>query len=272
MGLIEAIVLGLVQGLTEFLPISSTAHLRIVPSLLGWPDPGAAFTATIQLGTLLAVLIFFRNDLYRVLSGMIRREPVESKIGLGIAIGTLPVVILGLAGKDFIEGSLRSLYVIAGSLIIMGLVLLLAERAGKRTRSFEDLTTKDGVIIGLWQAVALIPGASRSGSTISGALFCGLDRPTAARFSFLLSVPSIFAAGVYEAYKYRHDLFGQALVPTLVSTLVSFVVGYGSIAFLIAFLQKSSTTVFVIYRCVLGVAILALLLSGVLDPIAGIVK
>jgi undecaprenyl-diphosphatase len=203
---------------------------------------------------------------------MARRQPLESKIGWGIAIGTIPVVILGLAGKHAIEGSLRSLHVIAFSLIGMGLVLLAAEKLGKKTRTFEDLTTKDGVIIGLWQAVALIPGASRSGSTISGALFCGLDRPTAARFSFLLSVPSIFAAGVYEAYKSRHDLFGAGLVPTLVATAVAFLSGYASIAFLVNFLQKSSTVAFVIYRCVLGAIILGLLLTGTLAPMAGIVK
>lgn len=272
MGLIEAIVFGLVQGLTEFLPISSTAHLRIVPSLLGWSDPGAAFTATIQLGTLLAVLIYFRSDLLRILKGMVKRQPTESKMGWGIALGTVPVVVLGLLGKDYIEGSLRSLHVVAGSLIVMGLVLLIAEKRGKKDRTFEELTTKDGLIIGLWQAIALIPGASRSGSTISGGLFCGLNRTAAARFSFLLSVPSIFAAGVYEAYKHRGDLFGQDLAATLVATAIAFISGYASIAFLIAFLQRSSTVSFVIYRCALGLLIFGLLLSGTLDPMAGIVK
>ncbi len=277
MGLLEAIVYGIIQGLTEFLPISSTAHIRIVPSLLGWQDPGASFTAVIQLGTLLAVLIYFRKDLVDVLSGWIKsftggpKDTLEAKIGWGIFIGTLPIVVFGFLFKDQIKSAgVRSLYVVATMLIVMGIVLLIAEKMSKRTREFSDLTVKDGIWVGFWQAVALLPGASRSGSTISGALFAGLTRPTAARFSFLLSIPSIFAAAALEVVQERKQLLGAGLMPTLVATVVSFFVGYAAIAYLMKLLQSKSTMGFIIYRVALGVILIVLLQSGKLEPLAGV--
>ncbi|MBL8088212.1 MAG: undecaprenyl-diphosphate phosphatase [Chthonomonas sp.] len=277
MGFFQAIVYGIVQGIAEWLPISSTAHLRVVPALLGWPDPGAAFTAVIQLGTLLAVLIYFRNDLGKALMAWVRsigdpaqRRTVEGKMGWAIFFGTLPIVICGLLFQHDIKGSLRSLNVVAVMLIVVGIVMLIAERFGKQRRGIEDVTVKDGIIVGLWQAVALIPGASRSGSTISGSLFSGFDRGTAARFSFLLSVPSIFAAGLKELWEIRHDIAGPMLGPIVVATIVSFIVGYASIAWLIGYLQRRSTGIFVAYRIALGILLLALISAGKLDPNAGI--
>lgn len=268
MDLIQAILYGVVQGLTEWLPISSTAHLRILPSLVGWQDPGAAFTAVIQLGTLLAVLIYFRTDLAKIFMGWLRsisgkeRGTLEARMGWGIVWGTIPIVVFGVLFQRAIKGSLRSLYVVATSLIVVGIVMWIAERVGTQRRKIEDVGVRDGLWVGLWQAVALIPGASRSGSTISGAMFAGFDRATAARYSFLLSVPSVLAAGAKELVDARHEILGAQLTPTLVATVVSFVVGYASIAWLIGYLQKHSTAVFVVYRILVGVAILVLLQMG----------
>lgn len=274
MGIVEAIVLGIVQGLTEFLPISSTAHLRVVPTALGWEDPGAAFTAVIQLGTLAAVLIYFWKDLAKIFTAWIRslrgESSYEGRLGWAIFWGTIPIVVIGFLAKKHIEGSLRSMTVIASMLIIMGILMFIAEKVGTHKRSSDSLTTRDGLFVGLWQAIALIPGASRSGSTITGALFLGLDRAAAARFSFLLSVPSILAAGIYEAVKERKEIMGSNLTPTLIATIVSFVVGYAAIAFLMAFLQKRSTLVFVVYRVLLGALLLGLIASGRLDPMVGL--
>jgi undecaprenyl-diphosphatase len=273
-GIVEAIILGIVQGLTEFLPISSTGHLRLVPTLFGWPDPGAAFTAVIQLGTLAAVLIYFRTDLAKIFTAWVRslrgEKSFEARLGWAIVVGTIPIVVLGLLGKDYIEGSLRSMTVIGTMLIVIGLLMLVAEKVGRQKRSSDSLGMRDGLIVGLWQAVALIPGASRSGSTITGALFLGLERAAAARFSFLLSVPSIFAAGIYEAVKERKEIMGSNLTPVIIGTIVSFLVGYAAIAFLMAFLQKRSTLVFIVYRVVLGAIILGLVFSGRIDPMVGI--
>ncbi|RYG75741.1 undecaprenyl-diphosphatase UppP, partial [bacterium] len=245
MNLFQALVYGLVQGLTEFLPVSSSAHLRLVPELFGWPDAGAAFTAVIQLGTIAAVILYFRRDLVAAAKGWARSlstrdlSPVEARIGWGVLVGTVPIVVLALLFKHQIEGPLRSLWVVATAFIVMGVVMLLAERYGNKARTEGSVTVKDGAIIGLWQALALIPGMSRSGSTISGALFANFDRPTAARFSFLLSIPSITAAGLYEAFKERKGLGGELLMPTLVATIVSFVVGYAAISWLIPFVATS---------------------------------
>jgi undecaprenyl-diphosphatase len=267
--LIEAILYGIVQGLTEWLPISSTAHLRILPALLGKPDPGAGFTAVIQLGTVLAVLIFFRTDIAQALSAFFKslrgegKDTPEAKLAWGAFYGTLPILIIGFALKDLIKSNqARSLYVIAGTLIFMGVVMLIAEKVGKQNRDKGDLEVKDGIIVGCWQALALLPGMSRSGSTISGALFQGLDRTTAARFSFLLSIPSITAAGVYELYSERKEIFGPLLMPALVATVVSFVVGYASIALLLKVIQKQGIGIFVGYRIVLGIVLLVLLSQG----------
>jgi len=268
MTLWQAIVLGVVQGVTEFLPISSTAHLRIVPALLGWSDPGAAFTAVIQLGTLVAVLAYFRHDIVSITRGAFRGE----KLGWMIAVGTIPVVIFGWLFKHDIETSLRSLYVIAGAMIGLALVLAVAEwleSRRKALRGLEQAGWADAVVVGFAQAVALIPGSSRSGCTITGALFMGLNRETAARFSFLLSLPAVFAAGIYELIKTRHELLAtQEHVHDLVAaTVVSFVVGYASIAFLLGYLKRHTTWLFIIYRLALGGLLLALLFAGRLSGI-----
>ena len=272
--LLQAIVYGIIQGLTEWLPISSTAHLRVVPALLGWQDPGSAFTAVIQLGTILAVLIYFAKDLGKAIGAWFGsltgkgKDTLDARIGWGVFWGTFPIVILGFVFKDQIKSDdVRSLYVVSATLILMGIGMLVAEKVGKQSRGFEQLTTKDGIVVGLWQALALIPGMSRSGSTITGALFSGLDRSTAARFSFLLSVPSIVAAGLYELVDERKHILGPNLVPTIVATVVSFVVGYASIAFLMKYLQRRGITAFVVYRIVLGLLLLVLVQQKVVPAV-----
>ena len=277
MDILKAIIYGIVQGITEWLPISSTAHLRVVPALAGWEDPGAAYTAVIQLGTLLAVLIYFRKELAMAFTGWAaslihadQRGTPEAKMGWAIFVGTIPIVICGVLFKDAIEGSLRSLYVISVSLIVVGLLMLVAEKFGKQNRRLGDVRIIDGLIVGCCQAVALIPGASRSGSTLVGGLFSGFDRATAAKFSFLLSVPSIFAAGLKEFWSYRDQIMGDQLVPIIVATVVSFIVGYATIAFLLNYLAKRSTAVFVGYRIALACLLLVLLQTGKLDPMQGI--
>ena len=205
MSLVEAIVLGIVQGITEFLPISSTGHLRIVPAFMGWDDPGAAFTAVTQLGTMAAVLLYFRADLARIGRAWLRslrnpeiRRELDARMGWYILLGTIPISIFGLAFKDQIETGARDLYLIGVALIVLGLVLLLAEKIGTRERSMEQIKARDGVVVGFAQALALIPGVSRSGATITAGLFLGFDRTAAARFSFLLSVPAVVLSGLLE--------------------------------------------------------------------------
>lgn len=272
MSILQSIVLGIVQGLTEFLPISSTAHLRIVPAFLGWEDPGAAFTAVTQLGTMAAVLLYFRADLWRIARAWLRglRDPAvargrDARMGWYIILGTIPISIFGLAFDDQIESGARDLYLIGAALIVMGLVLLAAERVGKRDRGMDDVETRDGAVMGLAQALALVPGVSRSGVTISAGLFLGLDRAAAARFSFLLSVPAVVLSGVFKL----GDFVGEGsddtgVVALVVATFLAFVVGYASIAFLLRFLASHSTYVFVGYRVVLGAAVLALVAAGVI--------
>jgi len=272
MNLIQAIIYGIVQGITEWLPVSSTAHLRVVPALLGWTDPGAGFTAVIQLGTSLAVLIFFRQDLVRILGAWFRsfrgegRDTADVKLAWGVVWGTIPIVIIALVAQRAIEGNLRSLYVIAVMLIGFGLVMAWADRRLVGERGMKDVTVRDGLIVGLFQCLSLIPGTSRSGSTIVGAYTQGFDRVTAARFSFLLSIPSILAAGLYQLIKQRHALLEQALVPTLVATGVSFVVGYATIAWFIGYLQRRGLGIFVGYRILLGVVLIGLLQANLLKP------
>ncbi len=278
----EALLLGIVQGLTEFLPISSTAHIRIVPALVGWKDPGAAFTAVIQWGTLLAVLLYFRHDIGRLtaatLRGLVAGRPLgtpDARLAWIIVVGTVPIVLCGVAFKEWIKGPLRSLYVISAALIVLALLLVAAEwlvawrkRAGRPPREVADVGWSDALLTGLAQAVALIPGSSRSGVTITAGLFAGMSRAAAARFSFLLSLPSVFAAGVYELYKERHELLASQadVVNLLVASLAAGVVGYASIAFLLAFLRTRTMYVFVVYRLALGALLLVLLEKGVLQP------
>ena len=277
MNLFQAIIIGIIQGLTEFLPVSSNAHIRIVPALLGWEDPGAAFTAVIQLGTVLAVIIYFAKDLQRVSSAWVAslggkdKDSVDARMGWAVLYGTIPIIIFGLGLKHQIEGNaFRSLYVIAGAMIGMGILMYAAEHFGKKERGIETVTVKDGVIVGLWQCLALIPGMSRSGSTITGGLFRGMDRITAARFSFLLGLPSITLAALNELYSERKNILGPELTATLVATGVSFIVGYAVISFFLKFLQKHGIAPFVIYRIALGLLLFGLLQTGHLKPDAGI--
>jgi len=267
----QAVVLGIVQGLTEFLPVSSTAHLRIVPALAGWEDPGAGFTAVTQLGTLAAVLLFFRADLRRIAWAWLRglrdpaaRRTVDSRTGWYIGLGTLPIAVAGFVFSDRIETGARDLTLIAGALVLLGLVLLAAEATGSRRRGLRELTARDGAVMGLAQALALVPGVSRSGSTISAGLFLGLTREAAARYSFLLSVPAVVLSGLFEL-RTIGGRGGAAPVPTAVATALAFAVGYGSIAGLLRFLQTRSTLVFVAYRVALGALVLGLSALDVLE-------
>jgi undecaprenyl-diphosphatase len=271
---LEAIVLGITQGLTEFLPISSTAHLRIVPAFAGWEDPGAAFTAVTQLGTMTAVLLYFRADLMRIAHAWLRslRDPaargeLDARLGWYIVIGTIPIGIFGLIFKDQIENGARDLYVIGTALIVLGLLLLAAERAATHDRPLERITTRDGVAIGLAQALALVPGVSRSGATLTAGLFLGLDRPSAARFSFLLSVPAVVLSGLLEFASILNGDDGEhvGLGALALATFLAFVVGYASIAFLLRFLARHSTIVFVVYRVALGALVLVLVGAGAIE-------
>jgi undecaprenyl-diphosphatase len=270
---LESIVLGITQGLTEFLPISSTAHLRIVPAFVGWDDPGAAFTAVTQLGTMAAVLLYFRDDLSRIARAWLRslrdpraRSEIDARLGWYIVIGTIPIAIFGFAFRDQIETGARDLYLIGTTLIVLGLLLLLAEKVSSHERSLESLSTRDGVLIGFAQALALVPGVSRSGATITAGLFAGLKRPAAARFSFLLSVPAVVLSGLFELLGIvrGEEHYDGSLGGLLVATLLAFVAGYASIAFLLRFLEAHSTGVFVAYRVVLGTLVLVLTAAGVI--------
>lgn len=269
MSWLEAIVLGIVQGLTEFLPISSTGHLRIVPAFLGWEDPGAFFTATVQLGTMVAVVIYFWRDLLRIarawLTGLRRpaeRGSLDARMGWYILVATIPIGIFGLAFKDQIETGARNLYLIGTVLIVLGLILLLAEAVGRRVRDLSEVRMSDAIWVGLAQALALVPGTSRSGATITAGLFLGMKRDVAARFSFLLSVPAIVLSGLYGLGEILARDDGASLGALAVATLFAFIFGYASIAFLLRFLATHSTLVFVVYRVALGAIVLALAATG----------
>jgi undecaprenyl-diphosphatase len=274
-----AFLLGIIQGLTEFLPISSTAHLTIAGKLFGLidaqrPEDWTAYIAIIQLGTVAAVIIYFSQDLLGMLRSIFldlknRKSSSsatwssESRLAGQIVIGTLPVVIIGLAFKKIIEGTFtKELSTIATSLIVLALILFWAEKAGKRVRTKEQLTWKDALIIGFAQACALIPGSSRSGTTITAGLFLGLTRETAARFSFLLSIPAVVASGLFELYQSRHHLGDMGITPLIISAIVSGIVGYAAIAFLLRYLKTHSTYLFIIYRIVLGISLWAWIKMG----------
>ncbi|MCX8529167.1 MAG: undecaprenyl-diphosphate phosphatase [Rhodoluna sp.] len=266
MSFIAAVFLGLIQGLTEFLPISSSAHLQLATSLmhLELTKPQlTAFIATIQLGTELAVLIYFAKDILRILkawftTGFTKKASQDAKLGWYVIIGSIPVVVVGLALKDLIENQLRSLQLAAFMLIIFGIVLLVADRRGAKTKSIEKLTTKSAVLFGIGQMLAVIPGVSRSGGTISAGLFMGFTRQAAARYSFLLAVPAVLASGIYEFAKTYKDLPSSLLLGTGVATVVSFVVGFAVIAGLLKYLNKGSFLPFVLWRIAVGVSILAI--------------
>ncbi|WP_405461140.1 undecaprenyl-diphosphate phosphatase [Streptomyces sp. NBC_00101] len=282
----ESFVLGLVQGLTEFLPISSSAHLRLTAAFAGWHDPGAAFTAITQIGTEAAVIIYFRKDIARILSSWFRslfdrdmRRDHDAQMGWLVIVGSIPIGVLGVTFKDQIEGPFRDLRLIATTLIVMGIVLGIADRlaareevggkhrAARERKSLQDLGVRDGLIYGLCQAMALIPGVSRSGATISGGLLMGYTREAAARYSFLLAIPAVLASGVFELKDAGegHVSWG----PTIFATVVAFVVGYVVISWFMKFISSKSFMPFVYYRVILGIVLFALVSAGVLSPHAG---
>jgi len=271
----EAVILGLVQGLTEFLPVSSSAHLRIIgPLLPSGGDPGAAFTAITQIGTEAAVLLYFRHDIWRIATAWLRslRQPLgaqtpDSRMGWLIIVGTLPIAILGLLFKDAIETSLRNLYITATMLIVFALVLAWADRIGQRQRSLGQLTWTHGLLFGLAQAMALIPGVSRSGGTITAGLLMGYTREAAARYSFLLAIPAVLASGFYQLYRSWGSGMAPPVGQTALATLIAFVVGYGVIVWFLKLVSTRGYMPFVVYRIVLGAAVFGLLAAGVLSPL-----
>ncbi len=270
--ILKAILLGVVQGLTEFLPISSTAHLRIFPSFFGWEDIGASYTAVIQVGTMIAIILYFRTDLKNMIKAMllsIKTKNFNSKdtrLLLMICLGTIPIVIFGFLFKDIIRHEFRSMYLMAGSLIFFSVILYIADRFTKKKVDLQNISYKDGIIIGLFQAIALIPGASRSGSTISGAFFRNMKREDAARFSFLLSIPAVLLSGVFELFSQRATLLSgeSAVLSLIIATIVSGVVGYWSIWFLISYIKKHSMMLFVVYRIAFGILIFILLSQNII--------
>ncbi|MER5737126.1 MULTISPECIES: undecaprenyl-diphosphate phosphatase [unclassified Streptomyces] len=283
----ESFILGLVQGLTEFLPISSSAHLRLTAAFAGWEDPGAAFTAITQIGTETAVLIYFRKDIGRIVTAWFRsladksmRSDHDAQMGWLVIVGSIPIGVLGITLKDQIEGPFRDLRLIATTLIVMGVVLGVADRLAARDeiggrhrvvrerKTLKDLGVRDGLIYGFCQAMALIPGVSRSGATISGGLLMGYTRESAARYSFLLAIPAVLASGVFElkdAGEGGHVSWG----PTIFATIVAFAVGYAVIAWFMKFITTKSFMPFVIYRIALGILLFVLVGAGVLSPHAG---
>lgn len=282
MSIFESILLGIIQGLSEFLPISSTGHVTLVGKLLNLvpkdhPESWTAFIAVIQLGTMTAVLVYFAKDIINILRDFFKENLFErkrfsaqsiiSRIGWLVIIGTIPVVIIGLLFEDIIEGSLtKSLYVISFSLIGLALVLAFAEKTSKFKKDMKDITIKDSIIIGIAQALALIPGSSRSGTTITGGLFLGLKRDVAARFSFLLSIPAVFASGLFELVDSLDYLSISMMTNLAIATIVSGISGYLAIDFLLKFLKKHTTFVFIYYRIAIGVFILILLFTNTIQP------
>jgi undecaprenyl-diphosphatase len=268
---LQAIVLGISQGLTEFLPISSTAHTLVVSKLLGWPDPGAAFTAVTQIGTELAVVIYFRKDIARILKAWSAsivnsemRSNADAKMGWYVIVGTIPISVAGLAFKSSIETTARNLWLVAGALIFMGVLLGIADKYAKHTKVEADLNAKNAILFGFGQALALIPGVSRSGATITAGLAMGFKRDVVARYSFLLAIPAVFASAALTAGDISTDEFVN-WPATIVATIVAFVVGYFVIASLMKYLQTRTFLPFVIYRISLGTLLVILLATGVLS-------
>lgn len=271
MSLIEAVVFGIVQGLTEFLPISSSGHLRIAPALLGWDDPGAPFTAVVQIGTMAAVLVYFWSDLWRIAGTWVRSlarraspDELDARLGWYLIVATVPISAFGVAFSDQIEGGARDLRVVASALIFFGVLLALADRRGAKAKSLADLNHRDGVAIGIAQALALIPGVSRSGATITAGCLAGYQRSDAARFSFLLSIPAVVLSGLYQL-RHLADQGGAGLAATAVATALAFAVGYASIAWLLRWLTTHSASIFVLYRLVLGALLWLLMALGPLQ-------
>jgi undecaprenyl-diphosphatase len=279
---LDAILLGIIQGITEFLPISSTGHLTLAGKLLNLisrehPEQWTAFIAVIQLGTMLAVLIYFYKDLYGIVKDFINEnlfsrrsfsnQNLNSKLGWLIIVGTIPIVVMGLLFKQQIEGAFtKNLYVIALSLIVLGIILFVAEKISKFKKEIDQISIFDSIMIGIAQAISLIPGSSRSGTTITAGLFLGLKRDVAARFSFLLSVPAILASGLLQLYEALSFINSDMIINLIISTLVSAISGYLAIDFLIKYLKKKSTIIFVVYRIILGLSILILLSQNFINP------
>jgi undecaprenyl-diphosphatase len=268
---LQAVVLGLIQGLTEFLPISSSAHLRIYPEVFGWGDPGAAFTAVIQIGTELAVLLYFRKDIWRIATMWLRslvrpeyRGHLDARMGWFIIIGSLPIVLLGIALKDVIEEDFRSLWIIGTTLIVLGIVLGIADRVGGSDKTIKQISLPDAVLMGLAQALALIPGVSRSGATLSMGRLLGYEREAATRYAFLLAIPAVIGAGLFELKDVPNGDNSYGWGPTIVATIVSFVVGYAAIAWLLRYVTTRSYTPFVLYRVALGSVTLVLVATGLI--------
>lgn len=269
----EALVLGVVQGLTEFLPISSSAHLSIVGQLAGWGDPGAAFTAVTQLGTEAAVLVYFRKDITRIIThwvgsliGKVPRTDPDARMGWLVIIGSLPIGIIGFFGRDFIETNLRDLRLTATMLAVFAIVIAIADRRARNEKELTELTWRDGVIYGFGQAMALVPGVSRSGGTIATGLFLGYKREAATRYSFLLAIPAVLASGLFELRKIGGD-DGHApdWGPTILATIVAFGVGYAVIAWLLRYISTHNFTPFVVYRLILASAVFGLIVAGYLE-------
>ncbi|RRJ87176.1 undecaprenyl-diphosphate phosphatase [Gulosibacter macacae] len=275
----DAIILAIVQGLTEFLPISSSAHIRVVGEWLQIGDPGATFTAIIQIGTELAVVVFFWKDIVRIiqrwagsLRGKVEKNDPDARMGWWIIIGSVPIVVLGFIFQDLIRTQLRSLWLVATMLIVFGVILGLADVLGRRQKDLTKLDAKDGLIYGFAQALALIPGVSRSGGTITAGRMMGYDRPSAARYAFLLAIPAVFGSGLYELYSAIKEPSGVTAIefgPTLLATVIAFVVGWIVIKFLMKWVETRSFMPFVIYRIALGTLLMMLLALGVMDPLAG---
>lgn len=282
MNILEGILLGILQGITEFLPISSTGHLTLAGKFMNLisaehPEQWTAFIAVIQIGTLIAVMIYFWKDILNIIASFFKQnvfsrkkfseQDLDSKIGWLIIIGTIPVVIFGLLFKDIIEGSFtKNLYVIAGSLIGLAVILAIAEKTAKFRKDIKDISILDSFFIGVAQSFALIPGSSRSGTTITGGLFLGLNREAAARFSFLLSIPAVFASGLLELYESQKFLDASMTMNLVIATIFAAASGYAAIDFLLKYLRKNSTFVFIYYRIILGILILILLWSKIIQP------
>jgi len=280
LSIFEAILLGIIQGISEFLPISSTAHLTIVGNLMnlipkGQPELWTAFVAVIQLGTLISILIYFSKDVINISSDFIRdnfklklkfgEQSLNSRMGWLIAVGTIPIIVAGLMMKELIEGTItKNLYVISVSLIIFAIILAMAEKAAEHNKNMKNLRLADSLLIGIAQAFALIPGASRSGTTIAGGLLIGLKRSDAARFSFLLSIPAVFTSGIFELYRAFHYLNYSMIINLVAATLAAALSGYFAIDFLLKFLEKHSTFIFVIYRIALGLLVILILLINII--------
>lgn len=272
---LKAIFLGVLQGLTEFLPISSSAHLRIFPELFGWGDPGAAFTAVIQIGTELAVLIYFWKDIWRIGSIWLRslwepqlRGSLDARMGWFIIVGSLPIVVLGVVLKDVIENHFRNLWVIGTMLIVLGIILGVADRISASNKKIKQLNLRDGLLMGAAQACALIPGVSRSGATISMGRFLGYEREAATRYAFLLAIPAVVGAGLFELKEIGGNDNAYGWGPTITATVVSFIVGYAAIAWLLRYVSTKSYLPFVVYRVALGAGTLVLVAAGVLTATA----